>query len=137
MKRECRILLATVPVLTAGCSVVGKWSMASIEPEAARRDFEFASLTLQEDGSFYGESNKVVQPELALKTDTGSVYAQKEKPGVRTTSGIYAYKDDTLTLRPHEGTVLTCDAKFRDANHLLLEKFWEGQKVKAQFERVQ
>jgi hypothetical protein len=73
--RYAWVLLVPLDVLsTTGCAVTGKWSAATVEPEAARKDFEYASLALQEDGSSYAES---------------------QKSGVHTTSSAYSFKDGT------------------------------------------
>lgn len=139
MQRTFSTLMALLLVLMMGCSIRGKWSLASIEPEAARRDFEYSSLTLQKDGSFYAESQTPVvsKAQVQVRGD-GSLYAGSEKKqGVLTSSGTYRFRDDTLTLIPHDGRPVTYAATFKDANHLRLEKFWRGQKVKTVFERVE
>jgi hypothetical protein len=125
-------------MLTTGCAVTGKWSLASIEPEAARRDFEFASLTLQKDGSFYAESQSTVVSQTQVQTEQGaSFYAEAKESGIRTASGTYTFKDGTLNLKSHGGVQVPYDATFLDANHLRLEKFWQGRKVKAKFDRIE
>ncbi len=116
MRRTLLSLVALGPLLMAGCAITGKWSLATVEPEAARRDFDFGSLTLQKDGSFYAES---------------------QKPGIRTTSGTYTFKDRTLALMPHEGPRLIYNAVLPDANHLRLEKLYDGKKVRTEFTRVE
>lgn len=124
--------------LTAGCSVTGKWSMASVEPEAARRDFEFASLSLQKDGTFYAESQVTVVSQTEVKSPGGdSFYSETKEGGIRTASGTYTFEDGTLTLAPHGGPPVPYDAVLVDANRLRLEKFWQGRKVKAVFKRVE
>lgn len=110
------IVVAGMAAVSAGCSVKGKWSLAEVDPEAARRDFEYASLTLQDDGSFYAES---------------------QKPGIHTTSGTYVYKNNVLTLTPHEGPQMSYDASMPDNDHLKLKKLWEGQKLVTTFKRVE
>ena len=104
--------------LTTGCSVAGKWSLTTVEPEAARRDFQYASLTLQKDGSFYAES---------------------QKEGVRTMSGTYVYKDSTLTLKPHagQGAPVAYAANMPDADHLRLEETQGGEKITTTFKRIE
>jgi hypothetical protein len=115
--RRITVLLVTVGLTAlAGCAVAGKWSLAAVEPEAARRDFEYASLTLQEDGSYYAES---------------------QTPGVKTMSGTYTYQNSTLTLMPHAGPRVAYHATFKDANHLRLTKTAGGQEVRTVFARVE
>lgn len=111
---------ALAVLLVAGCRthIQGKWSLAQIDPDAARRDFEFTSLTLQDDGTFYGEASS--------------------DEGTRTTSGTYLYKvrENTLVLNTHDGRALTYDADvLRNGRELELIKFWKQQKVIARFER--
>ena len=116
MRQVAAVLLLTVSTFVTGCAVTGKWSLTKVEPEAARRDFEYASLTLQKDGSFYAES---------------------QEPRIRTTSGTYTFKDGTLTLMPHEGPRVAYDAVQPDADHLRLVKTFDGQKVKTEFKRIE
>lgn len=115
--RNARTLALTmffVPAIV-GCSVDGKWSLADVEPTAAIRDFEYQSLTLQKDGTFYAEA--VDGP-------------------IQTSSGTYTFKDGTLDLINHEGTRHTFDASLADGgNKLCLARMWEGRRLKAVMER--
>lgn len=106
-------LLFCVVGLT-GCSIQGKWSLAEVEPTAARREAQYEVLTLQKDGSFYAEA--------------------KER-GVQTTSGTYSFENDTLTLREHDGEQNAYPAKL-SGDELRLEHIWQGQKVEMRYERV-
>ncbi len=138
MKRLVPMLILAGLMFTTGCAITGKWSLASIEPEAARRDFEFASLTLQKDGSFYAESQTTVVSHAEVQSEQGtSFYAEAREPGIRTASGTYAFQDRSLTLRAHGGLVVSYDAAFESANRLRLEKYWQGRKVKARFQRIE
>jgi len=103
--------------LGSGCAnrIPGKWSLANVEPTAARRDFEYTSLTLQKDGTFYGEAQN------------GSVKSQ---------SGTYSFHDGVLDLVAHNGERNTFDATIASGGKkLMLEQFWKGNKVKAEFIR--
>lgn len=114
MKGLRQVMLALLAAMVlSGCTVVGKWSLASVDPEAARRDFEYTSLTLQKDGTFY---------------------AEEEENGIKTTSGTYSYGDGVLSLSAHDGERHTYDAHIR-GDRLHLEEVWKGQKLKAEFER--
>lgn len=98
-----------------GCGVQGKWSLAGVEPTAATRDFQYHSLTLQKDGTFYAEAG------------AGPIH---------TTSGTYSYEEGTLDLVEHNGVRHTYDAKIEDGgNKLSLAQFWEGQRLVALMER--
>ena len=98
-----------------GCSVNGKWNLAEVEPTAAIRDFEYQSLTLQKDGTFYAEA--------------------MEGP-IRTTSGTYTYEDGTLDLIAHDGARATNDGSLQESgNQLCLVEMWDGRKLKAVMER--
>ncbi len=97
----------------AGCGINGKWSLAQVDPTAARRDVKYESLSLQKDGTFYAEAK-------------GDV--------AKSTSGTYTYEDSTLTLVSHTGEVDTYDADL-NGNELYLTSFWNGQKLKTTYER--
>ena len=115
MKTATRSMTAALALLLAGCSVEGKWSLAEVDPTAARRDFEFESLTLQDDGTFYAEA--------------------RGPGGIETSSGTYVHENDTLTLTAHNGERHTYGTKFLSATRLQLQGFWEGKKVFAEFDR--
>lgn len=111
-----RLVFAGACLAITGCGIDGTWSLAEVDPTAARRDMEFHSLTLQKDGSFYAEAREV--------------------GGIRTTSGTYTFKDDVLNLTAHDGERHTYDAHLKDSgNELELERFWEGRKVKLEYKR--
>ncbi|HPF37450.1 MAG TPA: lipocalin family protein [Phycisphaerae bacterium] len=117
MKTLRRLTLTGLALMMTGCSLEGKWSLSDVEPTAARRDFEFESLTLQEDGTFYAEARGAT--------------------GIETSSGTYIYDDDTLTLTAHSGEQHAYNARFVTATRLELQGFWNGQKVYAKFNRVE
>lgn len=107
--------LGLAAVLASGCtSIVGRWSLAGVDPEAARRDVKYHTLTLQKDGTFYADA--------------------KEAPGIRTTSGTYSYRKNILHLQTHDGDHFSYDAKI-EGNNLWLENFWQGQKIKMKYEK--
>ena len=101
-------------MLLTGCSVKGKWHLASVEPSAATRDVQYHDLTLQNDGSFYAEADEA---------------------SIGTTSGTYTYKDGVLCLNEHDGERHTYDAKLVSATDMQLETFWEGEKLKLKYKR--
>lgn len=104
-----------VLLTTSGCSIVGTWSLTDVDPTAARRDFEYHSLTLQKDGTFYSEAN--------------------ETYGIESTSGTYTFKDGILHFKEHDGETNTYEAKFIDGNRLKLREFWQGQRLTAVMKR--
>lgn len=118
MQRICGAI-ATAAILSsagAGCSVVGKWSLAQVDPAAAKRDFEFHNLTLQKDGTFYADA--------------------MEYGAITTTSGVYTHRDDVLHLRAHGGEEHTYNARFiSGGDRLELQEFWQGQRLVAVLER--
>ncbi len=137
MKRVWMLGLIVMTVAGTGCSVKGKWSLSSVDPEAARRDFEFGSLTLQEDGTFYGEAQTVVVEHAKVESTTGASFeSQSKTPGIKTSSGTYTAENGILTLRPHNGPPIPYDYSV-SGSELKLEKFWEGQKVKTTFKRIE
>lgn len=117
MQLTRRLAMAGLALTLTGCSVQGKWSLADVEPTAARRDFEFESLTLQDDGTFYAES--------------------RGPNGIETSSGTYTYDDDLLDLQAHSGERHTYNAKFITATRLQLQGFWNGRRVYADFDRTE
>lgn len=117
MKGTMKIATAGLALLLTGCSVEGKWALSKVEPTAARRDFEFKSLTLQDDGTYYAESHSPT--------------------GIETQSGTYTYDDNTLSLVAHSGERHTYNAKFITASRLELQGFWKGRKLYADFNRTE
>lgn len=111
------MLPAVLLSLTAGCSMVGKWSLTNVEPSAARRDFQYEVLTLEKDGSFYAEA---------------------KEPTTRTTSGTYSHKDKMLTLAEHNGDKHTYEAELLESgNKLRLKEIWKDRQLVADFDRKQ
>ena len=113
-----RLIGAVLPLaLVSACaSMNGKWSLAEVDPTAARRDFSFQSLTLQDDGTFYAE--------------------RKEMGKTKSVSGTWTYEDGVLSLRQHDGERHTYDAKLEDSGKkLTLVRFWNGQHMTAQLEK--
>lgn len=113
MRRTSLLALLAGLVVLTGCGINGKWSLANVEPTAERRDFEFASFTLQKDGTFY---------------------AEKVAPRSESVSGTYTYEDRTLTLNEERGPRYTYGADLQ-GDELELEKYAEGRRVTATFER--
>jgi len=113
--RRAVIVLCGLFLPLAGCGIQGKWALSDVDPTAATRDFEFANLTLQKDGSFYAEEIR-------------------EGRGIRTSSGTYDFDRGVLRLKSHDGKLVAYDAAVQ-GNELELERFWQGQKIKATFTR--
>jgi hypothetical protein len=111
-------LAACVLISTTGCSVQGKWQLETVEPSAARRDFQYEVLTLEKDGSFYAEAREIAK-------DT------------RTTSGTYRYEDGVLALREHDGEERTYRAECPSAKRLKLKDTWKDRELVATFARVE
>lgn len=107
--------LAITLLVSAGCSVQGKWSLSSVEPSAARRDFQYEVLSLEKDGSFYAEARE---------------------GGTRTTSGTYRYENGVLSLREHDGEEHAYDADV-SADRMNLKQPWQDRQLVAKFERTQ
>jgi hypothetical protein len=113
-----RWLAAIVPaVLLTGCATMeGKWSLAKVEPTAARRDFTYESLTLQKDGTFYAEAKKA--------------------SGVESVSGTWRVTDGVLALEENGGTLHTYDANLDPGGQkLTLASHWEDRRLNAVFEK--
>lgn len=115
MSKPIALLVTTALLASTGCSVAGKWSLASVDPSAARRDFPFEVLTLEEDGSFYAEA--------------------REAGKTRSTSGTYRYENEVLTLKEHDGEVNTFRAEMPNNNELHLERSWQDRVVIGRMER--
>jgi hypothetical protein len=112
-------LVMFAALIVTGCGITGKWSLESVNPTADRRDFEYQSLTLQKDGTFYAESLEPHQ-------------------GIETTSGTYTYKNGTLALVAHDGEEHTYQAQLEDAGKKLqLVQTGRERKIKATFMRRQ
>jgi hypothetical protein len=108
----CTTLIALIAA--TGCSVAGKWSLRSVDPSAARRDFPYETLTLERDGSFYAEA---------------------KEPVPRTASGTYRYENGVLALSERGGERNSFQAKMPSNSELRLERPWKDRVVIAQFER--
>jgi hypothetical protein len=117
LRRRCTALVSlSALALLSGCSVHGKWSLARVDPDAARRDFEFACLTLQRDGTFYAEA--------------------REAGGIDTTSGTYTCQDGLLVLRAHDGETDTYESRLAPGGETLeLTRHWRDSRVVAYLER--
>ena len=116
MSRIARLsLLGFVLLSVAGCAVQGKWSLSSVEPSAARRDFQYEVLTLENDGSFYAEARE---------------------GATKTTSGTYRYENGVLSLREHNGQERAYDAQVT-SDQMKLKQPWQDRQLVACFERKQ
>ncbi len=113
-RKICGLALVTFLVNLVGCTIVGKWQLSSVDPTAAERDVQYHNITFQKDGSFYAEAKEGT---------------------IQTTSGTYSYENGTLHLKEQDGESHTYDAKMPDGNHLALQSFWEGKKLKLKYER--
>lgn len=137
MKRFAYSIAFINLLVSGGCSIAGKWTLVTVEPEAARRDVEFASLTLQRDGSFYAEAHKDVPgPDVVVVGRDTTVVTGTDKGGIQSTSGTYEYKSHTLALQPHDGPVVAYDARLNGAE-LQLERYHGAQRVKCKYKRVE
>jgi hypothetical protein len=119
MRKLAQVLVVlAIPVLLAGCSIHGKWALRDVNPDAARRDFKYEVLTLQNDGSFYAEA---------------------KEPSTTTTSGTYTFSDakHELVLKEHDGDVRSYDARFESATRLRLTDTSTDKKIVARFDRKQ
>jgi len=105
--------------VTTGCAgIEGEWTLTQVTPTAAQRDFQYRTLDMEKNGTFYAEAN--------------------ENGPVRTVSGTYHFDADadTLSLQEHDGEQNTYDAEIEfSGRELHLTRFWEGRKVYAVFER--
>jgi len=99
-------------VALPGCAdISGKWSLATVEPTAARRDFEYEVLTLQPDGTFYAEAREI---------------------GTESTSGTYTFGGGRLALKEHDGERQVFRARFDDGGReLRLARDWEDSELEA------
>jgi hypothetical protein len=107
------VLLSILLLGMTGCSIHGKWSLASVEPSAARRDFQYEVLSLEKDGSFYAEARE---------------------PVTRTTSGTYRHDDGVLSLREHDGEEHAYQTEVA-GECLKLKQPWQDRQLVATFER--
>lgn len=106
------VVLALVGALTGCATMEGKWSLAKVNPTAARDDFAYSSLTLQKDGTFYAEA--------------------KEPTGSRTVSGTWTMHNGLLSLKEESGERHVYDAKVMDGGkQLMLVRHWNGQRLTA------
>lgn len=113
-----RCIAALLPIsLLVGCaSMEGKWSLSEVEPTAARRDFDFESLTIQKDGTFYAETKEMNQTESV--------------------SGTWTLSDGVLSLKEQDGELHTFDAELESGGRrLLLVRHWDGRRMTAVFQK--
>jgi hypothetical protein len=116
MNRKALATICAAALLITGCGIDGKWSLSSVDPTAAWRDFEYQSLILQRDGTFHGE-------------------ALEFGDQIRATSDTYTYDDGTLQLVAHDGEIHAYDTRMHGANELVLKRNRDGRKVAATFHR--
>jgi hypothetical protein len=103
--------LGTLIALPGCADIAGKWSLAEVEPTAARRDFEYEVLTLQPDGTFYAEAREI---------------------GTESTSGTYTFGGGHLSLKEHDGERQVYRARFENAGRELhLARDWEDSSLEA------
>jgi hypothetical protein len=93
----------------------GKWSLTKVDPTAARRDFAFTSLTLQEDGTYYAEAQEFGETESV--------------------SGTWSFENGVLSLKRQDGEEHTYDAELLGADELRLIHHKSGRRVVAAFEK--
>jgi hypothetical protein len=134
------LALGLLSLWTSGCSsVVGQWSLKEVSPNAAQRDVEYRTLTLQKDGSFYAEASEGRQA-VAVTIPEGETVVGERKPGaIETVSGTYTYnsKNKTLALTEHDREQNTYDAQLqKGGKELVLLTFWKDKKMKAVYEKV-
>ncbi|MCC6312247.1 MAG: hypothetical protein IT345_15225 [Trueperaceae bacterium] len=106
------LVCATALGLAAGC-VHGRWELVEVDPDAARGDVEFQTITLQDDGSYFAQTND---------------------DGVQPASGTYTYSDGVLDLQEKDGDRHSYEAAVV-GEQLHLKRLWEGQKLKMIYER--
>jgi len=107
--KKCVAVLGGMVLMAAGCGdITGKWSLARVDPSVNRPAFELETLTLQEDGTFYGEAR-----------------------GHGTVSGTYFYDDGNLVLRESAGVTHVYRARFDDAGRELELRDLVDRDVKA------
>lgn len=115
MKRPCALGLTALLLSLSGCAITGQWMLDEVEPLTAREDVQFDTLNLEPDGRYYAELNR---------------------EGTRTTSGHYTYRNGVLRLVDDNGMVYHFDATLTQGGHQLeLVRFWNGQKVRVEFEK--
>jgi hypothetical protein len=102
--------------LLGGCSVVGKWSLETLDPSAMRPDYRPHVLTIQKDHTYYADS-----PDLDVAAGTW----QWTGP---ITSGA-------LVLEPRVGEAETYKAQMRDNYTLVLQGDVNGEPVRATYKR--
>jgi hypothetical protein len=113
-----RLITALLPLtLLSGCAKMeGTWSLAEVDPTAARRDFEYESLTLQEDGTFYAEARKL--------------------GNLESVSGTWRVQDGVLSLKEHSGTRHTYTTELDPGGkRLTLSRHWEDRNMYAILEK--
>lgn len=109
---SCALLMLT------GCAnMYGTWAVDSVEPEAAAKNFEFAKVTLNEDGTYVAEVT----------------YDEK----TRESKGEYTYEDGKLTFKGQGGHDRTYDATFCGmCNKLIVKGEEHGEAWEATMKKV-
>lgn len=112
-----RMLPALAVLFIGACaSMEGKWSVSHVDPTAARRDFAFDSVTLQQDGTFYAEAH--------------------EYGDIVTVSGTWSLNEGILSLEEQDGERHTYDARLvGGGNRMELIRHWNGRRLTATLDR--
>lgn len=103
MPKRFLSLIYVLSLAATGCGIQGKWSVVSVDPTAARRDFPYDAFTLQDDGTFYAETHE---------------------PQAGTATGTYRYDDNALSFRERSGSLHTYKATRHGNDKLELECPW-------------
>lgn len=51
-RRKCLIACGLLACCLTGCGIAGRWELCGMNPESARRGFEFGSIVLRGDGTY-------------------------------------------------------------------------------------
>ncbi len=109
--------LMSMVALCYSCTATGKWTLQTTDPSAVRADFCPHTLTLQEDGTFYADTNK------QLRT------------GVWSWNGSMA--DGLLVLDERGGGSDSFKASIPNNQTLVLQTDLEGRAVTGTYDRKQ
>jgi len=117
MKHGIRLaVLATGLAMLAGCGVTGQWTLDSITPEDARGNYAFASVTLNDDGTYTATSMQGGERSIS--------------------TGTYTYDDETLTFMTASGKTRTYDARTTSlGSKLQVKTMVKGEEVTAVMKR--